>query len=264
MNLRRRFKHWLYGQCPGFKGVLPYYGEKIHFHPGSLIFDLACSQGIFEHDNLALLQAAARPHTWYFDIGANIGLMSAPLLGTEPTLRVLSVEASPRTAGYLTKTVQCSQNRDRWQLVAKAVGAVEGTIEFHASTETHGVFDGIKDTGRGLAAQKVTVPLTTLDHLWCETGKPQISVIKIDVEGGEADVLRGGLACLRSTRPVILLEWNARNLAAYHCAPNTLLELAVTLNYDLLSAPSLAPVTSPALLQLHMGVGETFLFVPRS
>jgi len=264
MNFKRAFKRWLHGHCPGFKGVLPYFGERVHFPPHSVIFELACAQGIFEHENLRILQAALRPNAWCFDIGANIGLMSAPLLDTERTLQVASVEASPRTAAYLARTIAVSANRDRWHLVPKAVGAAEGEIEFFASAETHGVFDGLKDTGRGHATRKVKVPLTRLDTLWTEFGRPDVCLVKIDVEGGEADVLRGGLECLRSTRPVVLLEWNRHNLAAYGCPPATLLELAGQLECDVLNVPGLAPVTTAANLNLQMGIGETFLLVPRA
>jgi FkbM family methyltransferase len=263
MNLKRRFKQWLYGSCPGYKGVLPYFGERVHFPPGSLIFEIACAEGIFEHGNLRLLQAALRPNAWYFDIGANIGLMSAPLLDTEPTLQVVSVEASPRTAAYLSRTIAASPRRDRWRVVAKAMGAAEGAIEFYASDETLGVFDGIKNTGRGHSPQKIKVPLTQLDTLWVEYGRPDVCVVKIDVEGGEADVLRGGSTCLRATRPIILLEWNRQNLSAYGCAPETLLELAQMLSYEVLNVPGLAPVSTAANLRLQTGVSETFLLVPR-
>ncbi len=263
MNLKRQFKRWLHGSCPGFKGVLPYFGERVYFPPQSVIFELACAQGIFEHENLKLLQAALRPNAWCFDIGANIGLMSAPLLSSEPSLRVVSVEASPKTAAYLAKTIAGSAQRNRWQLVAKAVGATDGEIEFFASAETHGVFDGLRDTGRGHGGGKVKVPLIRLDTLWTEQGRPDVCLIKIDVEGGEADVLRGGAACLRATRAVVLLEWNRHNLAAYGCPPGTLLEIANDLDYDVLNVPGLAPVLTPASLSLQMGISETFLLVPR-
>jgi FkbM family methyltransferase len=172
MNLKRSLKRWLYGSCPGLKGVFPYFGERIHFPPGSLIFELAMLEGIFEHENLRLLQSALRPDTWAFDIGANIGLMSAPLLDTEPTLHVVSVEASPRTAEHLARTIAGSARRDRWQLVAKALGVSEGEIEFFAATGTDGVFDGLRDTGRTRGSAKVKVPLTTLDTLWRANGRP--------------------------------------------------------------------------------------------
>ncbi len=263
-HLRRSIKRWLYGSCPGFKGAFPYFGERIHFPPGSLIFDLVMAQGIFEHENLRLLQAALRPDTWAFDIGANIGLMSVPLLKAQPSVQVLSVEASPLTAGYLARTIAGSSCRDRWQLVSKALGATEGEIDFFTATGTDGVFDGMRDTGRARKSAKVKVPLTTIDALWHGLGHPAVSVVKIDVEGAEAEVLRGGRACLRTTRPVILLEWNRQNLAAYDCPTESLLAHAADLNCDVLNVPGLAPVTSPASLRLQTGMSETFLLVPRS
>jgi FkbM family methyltransferase len=263
MKLRNRCKFLLHSYVPGYRGVLPYFGERVHYPPRSVIFEIACAQGIFEHGNLRILQASVRPRTWYFDLGANIGLMSAPLLATEPELQVVSVEASPATARYLERTIAGSARRERWRLVAKAVGAAEGEIEFHASAETHGVFDGIRDTGRGGAGRKVRVPLTTLDALWTGYGRPEVSLVKIDVEGGEADVLRGGAACLRACRPNVLLEWNRLNLAAYGCAEGVLLELAAELGYEVLNVPGLAPVTGPENLRLQMGMSENFLLVAR-
>jgi FkbM family methyltransferase len=263
MKPRARLKRWLYGRCPGFRGALPYWGELLRFPPGSLAFDLACEQGIYERENLNLLMAAARPNAWYFDLGANIGLMSAPLLGSEPTLQVVSVEASPRTAEFLARTIATSRNRERWRLVAKAVGSAEGEIGFHASSASEGVFDGIRDTGRAPVAGVVKVPLTTLDSLWAEFGRPEVCLVKIDVEGGEADVLAGGMACLRSCRPVVLLEWNRRNLAAYGRRPEDLLGLAAQAHCEVLNVPGLAAVSSPASLRLQTGVSETFLLVPR-
>ncbi len=264
MSLKCHFKRWLYGQCPGFKGRLPYFGERLFFPPGSVLFDLACAQGIYERGNLRIMQSALRPQAWYFDIGANIGLMSAPLLDAEPTLQVVSVEASPVTASHLARTVTSSSRRDRWRFVAKAVGATDGETVFFASNESHGAYDGVKDTGRGRAPREIKVPLTTLDTLWREFGQPDLCLVKIDVEGGEADVLRGGFSCLRATRPYVLLEWNVQNLAAYGCPPEVLLELAATLDYEVLSAHGLAPVASPANLALQMRVNENFVLVPRA
>jgi len=111
MSLKRHFKRWLYGRCPGCKGRLPYFGERLFFPPGSVLFDLACAQGIYERENLQIMQSALRPHAWYFDIGANIGLMSAPLLNAEPTLQVVSIEASPGTASFLARSVAASPGR---------------------------------------------------------------------------------------------------------------------------------------------------------
>jgi FkbM family methyltransferase len=189
--------------------------------------------------------------------------MSAPLLGTESTLQVVSVEASPVTRSYLSKTIAASANRDRWHLVEKAVGERCGVIEFHTSLDSHGVFDGIKDTGRAPKGSVVSVQLTTLDSIWEDFGKPDVCLVKIDVEGGEANVLRGGYSCLKTVRPIVLLEWNRQNLSAYDTAPEALLGLAHEADYDVLNVPGLATVSSHSSMRLQAAVGETFLLVPR-
>lgn len=263
MNLRHRFKHWLYGSCPGYAGVFPYFSERIHFPRGSMLFTLACEQGIFEHENIRILRAAARPGSWYFDVGANIGLMSAPLLDSPPGLTIVSVEASPRTAECLGRTIAASPRRNRWHFVPKALGAGEGEIEFFASTASHGVFDGLRDTGRGRDVSAVKVPLTQLDTLWLNFGRPDVSLIKIDTEGAEADVLCGAMECLRATRPCVLLEWNALNLAPFGTPSMSLLTFAADLDYDVLAGPALVPVATPEQLRLQMGLGETFVLSPR-
>jgi hypothetical protein len=57
------------------------------------------------------------------------------------------------------------------------------------------------------------VPMTTLDAEWIAAGRPEVSALKIDVEGGELDVLRGASELLASQRPAVLLEaWGAEQL----------------------------------------------------
>jgi Methyltransferase FkbM domain len=46
----------------------------------------------------------------------------------------------------------------------------------------------------------------TLDGVWREAGSPLVSFLKIDTEGGELDVLKGGGELLRASRPSILIE----------------------------------------------------------
>ena len=46
--------------------------------------------------------------------------------------------------------------------------------------------------------------MTTLDALCAETGAPDF--IKLDIDGGEADALRGGMEMLREKRPHLMVE----------------------------------------------------------
>ena len=54
------------------------------------------------------------------------------------------------------------------------------------------------------------MPLFSLDEILQRIDSPPVSLIKIDVEGGELGVLRGGIETLRKHRPAILCEIDNR------------------------------------------------------
>lgn len=263
MKLRKVAKRWLFGSCPGLAGSFRYFGTRVFFPRHSLIFQRACCEGIFEARLLRLIFSLSPPHTTYLDIGANIGLMSVPVLATLPDVSVLSIEPSPANLPWLEKTLQSSAFRARWGLVRKAASDHCGHEEFFSCSPSGGALDGLKDTGRGKEPVKVVVETTTVDQVWNEQGKPTVSCIKIDVEGAELSVLQGAWQCLTTHRPAIVLEWNAVNLSAYGCPPEALLGFARNNGYDVFGITPFCAITSPALLRLAMGTGENFLLLPK-
>ncbi|MDB6007192.1 MAG: methyltransferase, FkbM family [Prosthecobacter sp.] len=264
MKLRQIIKYWLFGKCPGLAGSFRYCGVKVRFPVGSLSFKAACQQGIFEADNVTVLQALIRPGTCMFDVGANIGLMAIPVLGADASCQVVSLDPSINVLPSLRRTIAESPFGARWTLVEKAVGAAPGTINFTLSSAANSLFDGIRPTQRVESAAQVQVEMTTLDAEWVRLGKPDVSLIKIDVEGAESEVLRGATECLRAKQPFVLLEWNRQNLAAYECPADFILQFAAEAGYEVLSVPGLNPVKNKHQLKLHMAFTENFLLSPRS
>jgi hypothetical protein len=55
------------------------------------------------------------------------------------------------------------------------------------------------------SGEVITVPAVTLDE-FIAAGGPRPQLIKIDVEGGEYEVLRGGASLFASQRPLIIAE----------------------------------------------------------
>lgn len=258
MKLRGRLKRWLYGSA----GACHYFGTRVFFPPRSHIFAKLCESGIYERDNLKLLAALVRPETVYFDVGANIGLLSIPILRGIPTSRVVSFEPSPNTLPYLSRTKAESDFGDRWQVVGKAAGSAPGELEFFTHSPDLGAYDSFRRTARAGEAARQTVPVTMIDTEWAALGQPVVSVIKIDVEGAELAALRGAAACIAAHQPSILLEWNAQNLAAFGCAPEELLTFAREGGYGIFSLPDMVPVDSATLLRLKMLATENFLLAP--
>ncbi|MEA5553497.1 FkbM family methyltransferase [Anabaena cylindrica UHCC 0172] len=260
--LRKKIKKWLYGNCPGFAGSFPYFGTKVFFPQGSKIFELACQQGIYEIKNTELILKLIKPNTFYFDVGANIGLMAIPILNRCRTAKVLSWEPSPNTLPSLTLTRENSQFQDRWQVIGKAAGDFIGELDFAIASPELGAFDGFLDTKRAGLTKKITVPVTTLDSEWEAIGSPLVSIIKIDVEGAELQTLKGSTKCLQNNKPYILIEWTLKNLQAYGYESENLLDFAHEIGYQVFSISDFIPITNSTSLKLHMLKSESFLLVP--
>lgn len=264
MRLRGWLKLLLNGVRPFYRGSFTYFGEAVHFPFGSHLFKRVCEEGIFEYGTVRTLRALARPGTTYFDVGANIGLLAVPVLETNPEVRVISIEASPETVSYLRRTRERSSFQDRWSVVECAVGSSSRTVAFFASSPKDAAFDGLRDTGRGDTRRQVEVTMQTLDQVWKDAGAPKVSVIKMDVEGAESDVLAGASELIARDRPAIVLEWNAQNLRAYEIAPNQLLKTSRRTKYSIHALPKLFEVDSEDLLHIAMTETETFLLLPET
>lgn len=260
--IRKIAKKWLYGVTPGFRGSFPYFGCRVFFPPRSAAFLITCEQGVFEADNIRLLQRIYRPSTFMFDVGANIGLMAIPILRTIDASKVVSFEPSPNALPWLQRTVAGSPFRDRWSIVPRAAADFTGSALFSVGKPRLGLFDGLKPTGRVAEAGQVEVELTTIDREWDLLGQPPVSVIKIDVEGAELSVLRGATRCLAATRPHVLVEWNTGNLEAYECAPAELLSFAADNECRLYGLPNGVAIATPLELAMQMVKAESFLLTP--
>jgi FkbM family methyltransferase len=262
--LRQKLKKFVYGKLPFFSGSFPYYGEKVFFPKDSFLFELACDQGVYEHANVRLLLSLVKPGTCYFDVGANIGLMALPVLRTIPECRVVSFEPSPATVPFLMKTVKNSSFSSRWQVINEAVGKEDGELDFHVARAGLGAFDGFYRTGRiGAESDTVKVRVTTIDAVWEKLGRPEISVMKIDVEGAEVEALLGAERCIATAKPYLLVEWNQSNSSAAGKTPEDMLKVAGDLNYTVYCTPYMVPVTNSSEMSAQMLFSEDFLLVPK-
>lgn len=241
---------------------MPYYGARVYFPKGSFIFHMLCEQGIYEGENIKIINSLIDPGTTYIDVGANIGLMAVPVLNSQDC-SVISFEASPNVLPFLERTASESQYRNRWKVIGKAAGDRIGETEFFASMNGKHVFDGFRDTKRSEAMRPTTVPVTTLDSEWEDAGRPRVSVIKIDVEGAELQILEGARQCIEANRPYILIEWNEVNLRAFQLECDAILECAQQMSYELFSVPAGIRLDNLVALKLQMLAGDSFLMAPK-
>jgi FkbM family methyltransferase len=87
--------------------------------------------------------------------------------------------------------------RPRDTAVCSLVGRYNGTIDFHLVDRLHGFSTTLEPVARhaqkfGVAYRTVPTPVMTLAQLCATQHLDDIDFLKIDVEGGEADVIHGG------------------------------------------------------------------------
>ena len=246
------------------RGFFPYFGTSIYAPKGCQLYTRLRKEGVFERETCHYLVKAAREGTWFLDVGANLGLMSAPVLAQRSGVKVLSIEPSPNSHPYLKQTRDHSPYAARWQTLAKAVSRSSGTVNFILADKAHAAFEGMRDTGRVEMKRTVQVETAPLDEIWASYDSPPVSLIKIDVEGAETEVLEGARKLLATCRPTVVLEWNPLNLHAYGTPLSWILEFARANRYFLCDMTSMAAIEHLEHLEHLSSQGvENFVLYPR-
>lgn len=109
--------------------------------------------------------------------------------------------------------------------------------------------------------QKVTVKLSTLDAEWKAIGRPPVSMVKIDVEGKEPEVLQGATELIAGNKPSILLECSKQNVTDELDLAAWVLSYARENKYEVFYGPNWGGVHTLASFRVAMASTESFLLV---
>jgi FkbM family methyltransferase len=172
--------------------------------------------GGFEDAECRLLAALTSPESTAIDVGANVGIHAVPMAASSPSAKVLAIEPVSSNVRRLLINVQANLI-ENIEVIEVAIGSHEGLITLHVADDpayasTAAVVKGQREIG------ELAVEQTTLDVIWERSGRPTVSVIKIDVEGSELAVLNGAPALLASQHPAILIEAHGGQFGAVAAA----------------------------------------------
>lgn len=158
----------------------------------------------YEADNYSFLKNYVKPGMHIIDIGAHLGLFSAcssQLTGS--TGKIICFEPTPGTYEVLKKTLALNKC-DNVTPLQQAVGAATGeTVFFVSSTAACNSNSLVENVSEG-NAEKYNVTITTIDDI-VNTFQLHPHLIKIDAEGAELDVLKGGIKTLTEKKPTLIL-----------------------------------------------------------
>ena len=162
--------------------------------------------GLYEREIIGVLEERLKTGDVCVDVGAHVGYLSmimARLVG--PQGRVISFEPVRETYEALKENIQLN-GLNNVTIEPAAAGEADGFLEL-VCTKGEELSWTASATGYSLPGEgrRISVPVVSLDGYFAASAlRP--GLIKIDVEGAEAEVLRGARQTLRNIRPIVLVE----------------------------------------------------------
>jgi FkbM family methyltransferase len=180
-------------------------GATIHLNPADPVISGALMLNIYERLETAFFLSVCMPGSVFLDVGANCGYYTGLFLSrADRHSRVVALEPDPQCFPFLKRT-------------AAANGATEATCLQVAAADASGTACLYRnDDNRGdnrlyrndLATSSCLVQVTTADNILDELNILEANLVKIDVQGYEASVLRGMRRVIeRTSRMIILTEF---------------------------------------------------------
>jgi FkbM family methyltransferase len=164
-----------------------------------------------------------------FDIGAHMGIFSfflAQQVG--PTGKVFSFEPAPLTYKMLQHTIAYNHLGNIIESNQMAMADKEGELTFYIySNSKISSGNSLSPLNPAGSHRGITVKTVTLDDFFDSKALNRLNFIKIDAEGAELDILKGGKKTIQKYKPCITLEVHPRILTP---AAETMRELYQTIS----------------------------------
>jgi FkbM family methyltransferase len=184
--------------------------------------------GTYEKGTIQLLGDFLKQGSVFMDIGANIGLMStiaSKIVGEKG--RVYAVEANPKTIEVLRHN--CAINQcENIEILPIALASEKGSAILYENWN-------VNRGGASLISQGdedgITVSKERLDDLFSPDSP--VHLVKIDVEGFELEVLKGGVAWFKTQQPVFIIEVSTQRSNQEGATPESIMSFVADLgNYS--------------------------------
>lgn len=157
--------------------------------------------GCYDKESISIFNRIISKDFICLDVGANIGSISFALCNNlGPNGKVYAFEPGPNIFGRLSENVRMNPSLDgRLELIKAGLADKEKELYWAEVEDNPGNAEFSKNNG-------IKIELTTLDALVKKEKLEKVDFIKIDVEGMEIEVIKGGLSTIRDHKPLIYYE----------------------------------------------------------
>lgn len=191
-----------------------------------------------------LIHRISEDRSNFLDIGAHIGSIFSNVYRNNRTVITHAIEADPEKALFLESRFNFCN------VINCAVGDSKGKIKFYRDNSQLGYSSILQKTGHMI--DEIEVEIFPLDAIF---PNECMSVIKIDVEGAELGVLRGGKQLISRSRPVIMFESNDIGANALGYSPDMIWNWLNAEGFDIFSPDRVAheapPINLDSFLDSH-------------
>jgi FkbM family methyltransferase len=168
-------------------------------------FEMDYASGKYEPPIQQALSKHLKPGSVFYDVGAHVGIFSlfaARLVGTKGA--VFAFEAYPDNAERIKEHVRRNMF-DQIHVVPCAVWSSAGRLRFERASAQSSKNQSAIATGPPVGSEN-TIEVEAIALNDFAQAHPAPTLIKIDVEGAEADVLRGSEEIFARSKPILICE----------------------------------------------------------
>jgi FkbM family methyltransferase len=146
------------------------------------------------------------------DVGANTGFYALLAAAARRDTRIIALEPAPQVKPLLDQNISINGFRRRITAMPIALSDHPGACDLFIPLQDHGLVEtsaSLERTFKQSHSDVIRVETDTIDGLLGKHASrrlPAVSIIKIDVEGHEAAVIRGGAKTIRQHRPLLFVE----------------------------------------------------------
>jgi FkbM family methyltransferase len=144
----------------------------------------------------------------FIDVGVNVGQTLLKIKSIDPGIRYYGFEPNPTCVYYLDQLIEMNGIRNAVIFpvaIAEKAGIAE--LNFYYDSDTDSAASMIKDFRPSAEVRKkVYIPCFSVKEMEQYIDVAAVSIIKIDVEGAEMEVLKGLNQFLETARPFVIME----------------------------------------------------------
>jgi len=143
----------------------------------------------------------------FIDVGVNIGQTLIKVKAIDPTINYIGFEPNPFCINYVNRLIEIN-NYDKTRILPVAISNKTSisTLQLYYQSNVDSTASMIRGF-RKKASVKRTIDVPVFKFSDITFKDPfKISILKIDVEGGELEVLESFIELIRSDEPIILIE----------------------------------------------------------